>query len=187
MGRWIRISTTQRIMKRQFKFAARHKELALIGLLLVQLAALAETNQPTPPAKIAEPKTAAAISLVQLRGKVVCLPEEMHERYQAAFPSAHEHLYGLKSVEGKYYTLLRSKFSEALFVDQRFREKELLLKGRIFPGSQVFETVTIRSIRNGVVCDLYYYCDICDIQAVAPGPCECCQGPTELLEKPLGD
>jgi len=33
--------------------------------------------------------------------------------------------------------------------------------------------------------DIYYYCDVCDIQAVAPGPCECCQGPTELVEKPL--
>ena len=65
------------------------------------------------------------------------------------------------------------------------REKELLIKGRIFPETQIFEPATIRSIRNGIVHDIYYYCDVCDIQAVAPGLCECCQGPTDLIEKPL--
>jgi len=43
----------------------------------------------------------------------------------------------------------------------------------------------MKSIRNGVVCDLYYYCDICAIRTVAPGPCVCCQAPVELVEKPL--
>jgi hypothetical protein len=41
----------------------------------------------------------------------------------------------------------------------------------------------MRSVRNGVVFDLYYYCDICAIKTLAPGPCMCCQGPVELTEK----
>ena len=153
-----------------------------LSLATLALAAVAATNQ-LPRDMPAD--TAQTVPQIELRGRVVCLPEEMHRLYQAALPSAHEHIYGFKTEDGKYYTLLRTKYSEALFADQRFREKQLLLKGRLFPKTQIFEPTIIRSIRNGVVCDLYYYCDVCDIQAVAPGPCECCQGPTELVEKPL--
>src|SRR6266496_3318288 len=78
----------------------------------------------------------ASPAIVEIRGRVVCLAEEMHQRYEAALPTGHEHLYGFKTQDRKYYTLLRTKFSEALFADPRFREKELLLKGRIFPNSQ---------------------------------------------------
>src|SRR6266436_2453846 len=95
----------------------------------------------------------AVPAIVEIRGRVVCLAEEMHRRHEAALPTEHPHLYGFKTQDGKYYTLLRTKFSEALFADARFREKELLLKGRIFPKSQIFETMTIRSLRNGVVHD----------------------------------
>jgi len=141
-----------------------------------------------PPQQPLEHKPAETpVPLVPLRGKVVCLSEEMHHLYQAPLSTGHEHLYGFRTHDGKYYTLLRTKFSEALFSDARFREKELLIRGRIFPESHIFDPAVIRSIRNGTIYDLYYYCDICDIQAVAPGPCECCQGPTELLEKPLAN
>src|SRR5260221_9811271 len=91
-----------------------------LGLLMLPLAGLAATN---------EMQSAATIPLVEVRGRVVCLPEEMHRLYQAALPTAHEHVYGFKAENGKYYTLLRTKYSEALFADARFREKELLLKG----------------------------------------------------------
>src|SRR5437667_930150 len=153
-----------------------------LSLATLALALVAATNQPP---QDSPADSTQAIAQIELRGRVVCLPEEMHRLYQAALPSTHEHIYGFKTEDGKSYTLLRTKYSEALFADQRFREKQLLLEGRLFPKTQIFEPTIIRSIRNGLVCDLYYYCDVCDIQAVAPGPCECCQGPTELVEKQL--
>jgi len=121
----------------------------------------------------------------ELRGKVVCLPEAMHRVYQTDLPTNHEHIYGFKTTNGVYYTLLRTKLSEALFADHRLREKELLLTGNVLPKSQIFDVTAMKSIRNGVVYDLYYYCDICAIRTVAPGPCVCCQAPVELVEKPL--
>jgi len=121
----------------------------------------------------------------ELRGRVVCLPEEMHRVYQTDLPTNHEHIYGFKTTNGVYYTLLRTKLSEALFADQRLREKELLLTGNVLPKSQIFDVTRMKSIRSGVVYDLYYYCDICAIRTVAPGPCVCCQAPVELVEKPL--
>ena len=137
-----------------------------------------------------EPQAAASTNAfapqeIQLRGKVVCLAEEMHRLYQTDLAMQHEHLFGFKTGDSKYYTLLRTKYSEALFVDSRLREKQLILKGRLFPNTQLFEAITTRSVRDGVVHELYYYCTICAIRSVSPAPCECCQGPVELVEKPV--
>ena len=136
------------------------------------------------------PQTAASTNAlapqeILLRGKVVCLSEELHRLYQTDLAAQHEHLFGFKTDDGKYYTLLRTKYSEALFVDQRLREKQLILKGRLFPNTQLFEPIALRSMRDGVVHELYYYCTICAIRSVSPAPCECCQGPVELVEKPV--
>jgi hypothetical protein len=124
---------------------------------------------------------------VELPGTVVCLPELMHKLYGTDLPANHEHVYGFRTDAGELYTLLHTRLSEALFADERVRAKKLLLKGRVFPKSRVFEVTRMRSIRNGAVCDLYYYCSVCNIESVSPGPCECCQGPVELMEKPLAE
>jgi hypothetical protein len=121
---------------------------------------------------------------MELRGTVVCLPEEMHRVHHTDLPTNHAHIYGFRTTNGVYYTLLRTKLSEALFADQRLREKELLLTGNVLPKSQIFDVTEMKSIRKGVVWDLYYYCDICAIKTIAPGPCVCCQAPVELVEKP---
>jgi hypothetical protein len=121
---------------------------------------------------------------VELRGRVICLPEEMHRTYQTDLPTRHEHLWGFKTTNGTCYTLLQTKLSEALFLDARLREKELLLKGRVFPQTHIFDVAHLRSIKNGLVHELYYYCDVCDIESVTPRECFCCQGPVELREKP---
>ena len=167
------------------KYLRAARPLACFGFLMLAFAMRGETNPPPQHPKFPPGGSVPGNAMTELRGRVVCLPEEMHRLYQAELPTGHEHIYGFKTSDAKYYTILRAKYSEALFADERFRQKELLLKGRVFPGTQIFEPMTIRSIKNGVVHDLYYYCAICDIETVAPGPCECCQGPTELVEKPL--
>lgn len=132
-------------------------------------------------------KPPGAVRIVELRGSVVCLAEEMHRRHNAELPTNHEHLWGLRTQEGKTYTLLRGKFSEAIFVDERIRQKELLVKARLFPDTQVIELTRLRSVKAGITNDLYYYCDVCAIESVSPEICSCCQGPVELIEKPLKD
>ena len=122
---------------------------------------------------------------VELHGKIVCLAEEMHTHYKVELSGEHEHLDGVKTKDGKYYTFLRSSLSEALFVDKRLHEKDLIINGRVFPKTQLLEVTRIRSIRDGVVHELYYYCDTCYIRAVAPGNCDCCQAPVVLIERPL--
>src|SRR4051794_18376314 len=97
-----------------------------VAWLGIGLIALARGDQPPT-------QSASSTGFTELSGKVVCLPEEMHQLHQADLPSGHEHIYGFRTLDGKYYTLLRTKFSEAIFADERIRQKELLLKGRVFP------------------------------------------------------
>ena len=131
---------------------------------------------------------------IERRGTIVCLAEEMHAHYQAELSGNHAHLYGIKTTVGEpsepdtgtseYYTLLRTSLSEALFVDNRLHEKELIITGRVFPKTQLLEVIRFASIRDGVVHEIYYYCDTCHIRTVAPGNCACCQAPVVLIEKP---
>ena len=125
------------------------------------------------------------VPTVEKRGVLVCLPEEMHRVYEADLPAKHAHVLGFRTKEGIYYTLLRTKLSEALFADPRLKKKTLLLKGRVFPGSQVLDVTVIYSVKKGMVHDLYYWCDICTIKSVVPEQCMCCQLPVELKEDPL--
>ena len=116
----------------------------------------------------------------ELRGRVVCLVEE-----NGKAAANHEHVYGFKTTEGKRYKLVRTRLSEALFVDKRLQEKDLLLKGKLSADSESFEPTAIHSVKNGVVHEVYYWCEICAIEAVAPEICVCCQGPVDLVEMPL--
>lgn len=160
----------------------------LISILVTLLTVLALNASAADKTNNVKPKpsgAAASAEVVQLRGRVVCLPEEMHKLHGTDLPTKHDHLYGFKTNDGDFYTLLRTKISEALFADQRLREKELLLRGRVLPKTQIFDLSSMKSVRDGVVHDLYYYCTLCDIQTVSPEICACCQGPVELVEKPL--
>lgn len=124
-------------------------------------------------------------TIQQFRGRVVCLAEEMHRLQKSELPTNHNHLHGFASTNGQYYTLLRTSLSEALFVDERVRGRELSLKARLLPNSQLLDVTAIRSLKEGALYDLFYYCAVCDIESVSPAPCACCQGPVDLVEKPL--
>jgi hypothetical protein len=65
------------------------------------------------------------------------------------------------------------------------RARELELHGWRRPGG-AFELLSIYSIVGGVPHHLHYRCDVCDIDATAPGPCWCCGAPFELREEPAG-
>jgi hypothetical protein len=160
---------------------------ASLGVVLGALLAAAHVPLHRHFADAAEPKSAEPAQAVEVRGRVVCLAEEMHRLYEVELPTDHPHLYGFKTAEGKYFTLLRTKYSEALFVDEQVQKKELILKGRTFPDTQILEVSRMRSVKNGVVQDLFYYCTICAIEMICPGKCDCCQGPVELVERPLDE
>lgn len=124
----------------------------------------------------------------EARGRIVCLLDEMKRAHQADAAPVHEHAWGFRAEEQvrgvRHFTLLRTPRSEALFTDGRFRERELRLTGRLFPETAIVELGRFQAYRDGVLHDVYYWCGICSIRGVDPGPCMCCQDPVELREAP---
>ena len=117
---------------------------------------------------------------------MVCLSEEMRRLYDANVQEKHQHDYGFKTENGAFYSLVRTRMSEALLADTNLHSKVLLLKGRVFPKTQLFEvTGNLHSLRDGKLNELYYYCDICSIKSSTPGPCMCCREPVHLVEEPV--
>lgn len=129
----------------------------------------------------------------EARGKLVCLIEEMKEKYKSEANPIHDHILGFR-IEGavpaggvRYYTILRNKYSEALFEDARFKAHELRLIGRVFPASSVIEISRFQWYREGKLFDVSYWCSVCAIRGVDPGPCHCCQGKVELQEDAVAE
>ena len=164
-----------------------HRVFWLCGLVFA-LVAIAAANMERQNSETAESQSAESVETakeIRIRGHLVCLAEAMHDLYRADLPTNHEHLYGFKTTDGAFYTLLRTNLSEALFVDERLQQKMFIIIGRTFPKTHLLEAIRLQTVHDGVVHDLYYYCDTCAIRAAAPGDCVCCQAPVELVEKPI--
>ena len=159
-----------------------------LGGLVFALVVIVTANMEGQNAQTSELQSAGSVEVakeIRIRGGLVCLAEAMHDLYRADLPADHEHLYGFKTRDGTFYTLLRTNLSEALFVDERLHQKTLIITGRTFPKTHLLEAIRLQSVHDGELHDLYYYCDTCAIRAAAPGDCVCCQAPVELVEKPI--
>ncbi|HUI40562.1 MAG TPA: hypothetical protein VL523_01215 [Terriglobia bacterium] len=67
--------------------------------------------------------------------------------------------------------------------DSRLAGREVRLMGERDAGG-VFEAEHLFTVRDGKLYRLRFYCHVCNIAATEPGPCVCCQRPTELEEIP---
>ena len=122
---------------------------------------------------------------VSLRGRVVCLTEELDKRFNV-LPDCDNrgHVYSLKTADDKIYPFLPTDTAAAVWMDKRFRDRDLQVAARSFPDTNFIEVIKLQSWKSGKLHDLYYFCDICYITAFKPGPCECCQEPIEFRETP---
>lgn len=120
-----------------------------------------------------------------IRGRVVCLTEELDKSWQVMPDcSNRHHVWSIKTSEGKIHPLLPTDSAAAVWMDERFRTRDLQVTARAFPGSDFIEVVNLQSWVDGKLHDLYYFCDVCMITTFKPGPCECCQDPVVFRETP---
>jgi len=68
--------------------------------------------------------------------------------------------------------------------DKRLDGREVRLEGILKPDSS-FEVHWLYTIHNGKLFRVRYFCSTCNIVALEPGPCVCCQQPVELQEIPV--
>lgn len=133
----------------------------------------------------AETGEASEAPIVTLRGRVACLTEELEKNF-SVLPNCDKqgHLYVLKTTDGSFYPFLPVDTAAAIWMDERYRSRELQIGARLFPANKFIEVIRLQSWLNGKLHDLYYYCDICAITTHKPGACECCQEPVEFRETP---
>lgn len=70
--------------------------------------------------------------------------------------------------------------------DQRLANREVRLEGTAKPDG-TFEVSKLYTVRDGKLYRVRYYCEVCNIEALEPGNCVCCQQPTELQEIPVAE
>ena len=67
--------------------------------------------------------------------------------------------------------------------DKRLDGREVRLEGLPQPDGS-FQVHWLYTVHNGKLFKVRYYCPVCNIVALGPGNCVCCQQPTELQELP---
>jgi ketosteroid isomerase-like protein len=70
--------------------------------------------------------------------------------------------------------------------DKRLAGREVRVEGRPQPDG-TFQVEWLFTIRDGKLYRVRYYCRTCNLVALGPGKCVCCQHPTELQEIPVSD
>ncbi len=70
--------------------------------------------------------------------------------------------------------------------DKRLAGREVRVEGRP-QADGTFQVEWLYTIRDGKLYRVRYYCKTCNIVALEPGRCVCCQQPTELQEIPVTD
>ena len=78
-------------------------------------------------------------------------------------------------------------YTPALFhtlQDKRLNGREVRLEGLPQPDGS-FQVQWLYTVHNGKLFRVRYFCSTCNIVALEPGNCVCCQQPTELQEIPV--
>jgi hypothetical protein len=68
--------------------------------------------------------------------------------------------------------------------DKRLANREVRLEGTA-KGDGTFEVAQLFTVKDGKLYRVRYFCRTCNLAALEPGNCVCCQQPTELQEIPV--
>ncbi|HEY2933212.1 MAG TPA: hypothetical protein VGK99_15835 [Acidobacteriota bacterium] len=117
---------------------------------------------------------------VTVRGRALCV----NGTRQPEPCSSSAEQFVLQTSEGKIYRFLKEDPSTAILTDPRVRERELQVSARRRPEDHL-EIIKVYSVRQDRIFDLYYFCEVCNITAYAPGLCPCCRREMEFRETPV--
>jgi hypothetical protein len=88
-------------------------------------------------------------------------------------------------VKGKDYPLstVRTWHLNTL-KDRRLEGREIRVEGE-WAADGTLKVSQFYTLKNGRLYRVRYFCEVCNIEALEPGNCVCCQAPTELQEIPV--
>jgi hypothetical protein len=124
-----------------------------------------------------------ADGLAVIRGRVVCLDDSGRPADSMFRCDDRSSRRAIIDKESKLYAFDPMDPSTAIFSDARVLARMLQVTARVKATGQL-ELIKVQSIREGTLCDIYYFCEVCNIRAYAPGPCPCCRNELEFRETP---
>ena len=89
----------------------------------------------------------------------------------------------LKTAKQEYPLTATTTYVLHTLQDNRLGGREIQVQGTLGRGG-TFEVSKFFTVRDGKLYRVRYYCETCNIVALEPGRCVCCQQPTELQEIP---
>jgi len=92
----------------------------------------------------------------------------------------------LKTAQRDYTLSAKISYLFHALQDPRLLNREVRIEGTL-KADHTFEVAHFFTVREGKLYKVRYYCNICNIAALEPGNCVCCQRPTELQEIPLSE
>jgi hypothetical protein len=119
-------------------------------------------------------------SLAILRGRVECT-DAQGKSVAPMFDCKDGSTFVLTTSGGKRYGFVSGDVETAVFTDGRVRQRDLQITAKLHEGDRL-ELVKVQSIRGGQLYDIYYFCELCNITAYAPGLCPCCRATLEFRE-----
>src|SRR5215471_9528805 len=122
----------------------------------------------------------------QYTGKVVPLADLVGKVGSKLDADAAPYWLALVTDDGKVYPLIKDGGSRMFFKDRALLNRPMRLTGRLLPGSQLLQVIEAHSLRMGKLHEIYYWCNVCSIRRGEKNACECCGGPMELKEEPVG-
>jgi hypothetical protein len=118
-------------------------------------------------------------------GNVVPLRDLLEKIGSRLDPDAAPHWLALVTKDGKVFPLIRDDGAQMFYKDVSLQKRPMRLTGKLFADTHLLQVLSVNSLRNGKLHEVYYWCDICSIRRTAPGKCECCGGPMMLREEPV--
>lgn len=89
--------------------------------------------------------------------------------------------------DGRLIPILPTEAGLFFLRDERVRNKPMRVTARLHQNESSLEVITFHSLVDGKPNEIYYWCEICSIQMYHLKDCDCCQGPIELREHPVGE
>src|SRR5579859_8054585 len=97
-------------------------------------------------------------------GKVVPLADLVAKTGSRLDADAAPFSLALVTEDGKVYPLVKDGGARLFFKDPALLNRPMQLTGKLLPGSQVLRVLSVRSVKKGELCEVYYWCDICTIR-----------------------
>src|SRR5437867_2937495 len=122
---------------------------------------------------------------IQLDGKVVPLAGVLEKFGSRLDAEATPHWLALVTDNGKVYPLIKDDGSRLFFADPHLQNRSMRVTGRLFQDTHLLQVLSVNSVKNGQLFEIYYWCDVCSIpRSELLKKCDCCGGPMELREEP---